>query len=74
MTLPIRTPIRLDQFLKLATSLGSGGAAKMLIQSGAVSVNGEPETRRRRQLEAGDRVEVELEGDREAFVVPGKSA
>lgn len=70
MTSPIRTPIRLDQFLKLATHLGSGGAAKMLIQSGAVKVNGEPETRRRRQLEAGDRVEVD--GEREVFIVAGE--
>lgn len=63
----ITTPIRLDQFLKIVTSAGSGGMAKMLIQEGAVLVNGQPETRRRRQLQAGDR--VELEG--ELFVVPG---
>lgn len=70
MLSPMRTPIRLDQFLKLATSLGSGGAAKMLIQSGAVRVNGEPETRRRRQLQGGDRVEIEMDETRESFVVP----
>lgn len=63
----IKTPIRLDQFLKIATNAGSGGMAKVLIQDGAVLVNGQPETRRRRQLQAGDR--VELEG--ELFVVPG---
>ena len=43
----------------------------MLIQSGAVRVNGEPETRRRRMLQSGDRLEVEVnEGEWESFVVP----
>jgi ribosome-associated protein len=32
----------------------SGGEAKALLASGAVSVNGEPETRRGRQLHPGD--------------------
>ena len=44
----------------------------MLIQSGAVRVNGEPETKRRRMLQGGDRLEVEIvEGEWEEFVVPG---
>ena len=60
--------IRLDQFLQLAQIVGSGGQAKHLIQNGEVTVNGEVETRRRRQLQPGDQVvvgdellEVELE-------------
>ncbi|MEO2021336.1 MAG: RNA-binding S4 domain-containing protein [Pirellulaceae bacterium] len=60
--------IRLDQFLQLAQIAGTGGQAKQLIQQGNVSVNGEIETRRRRQLRVGDQVavgdellEVELE-------------
>jgi len=50
--------IRLDQFLKLAGIAGTGGQAKLLIQAGEVNVNGEVETRRRRKLRAGDRVET----------------
>lgn len=64
--------IKLDQFLKLAQIVQSGGEAKQLIRSGLVSVNGEPETRRGRKLRQGDVVEfegdemeVEMEGDEE---------
>lgn len=51
-------PIRLDQFLKLANLVGSGGEAKILIQEGQVSVNEQTETRRGRKLQSGDRVSV----------------
>ena len=47
--------IRLDQFLKTC-GIETGGQAKLLIQGGEVLVNGEVETRRRRQLRAGDQV------------------
>ncbi len=53
--------IKLDQFLKLADVVQSGGEAKHLIQSGQVSVNGKVETRRGRKLHAGDVVTVEEE-------------
>lgn len=53
--------IRLDQFLKIVGVVGTGGQAKLLIQSGEVSVNGEVEIRRRRQLRDGD--EVLFEGE-----------
>lgn len=53
------TVIRLDDLLKVEGIAGTGGHAKMIIQSGHVTVNGQPETRRRRQLCAGDRVQVE---------------
>jgi ribosome-associated protein len=46
--------IRLGQFLKLANLVESGAEAKPLIVSGMVSVNGEVETRRGRQLAQGD--------------------
>lgn len=46
--------IRLDQFLKLCDCASTGGEAKLLIQSGEVTVNGELETRRRRKLVPGD--------------------
>lgn len=51
-------PLKLDQFLKWAGVTATGGQAKMLVQSGQVRVNGEVETRRGRELRAGDRVEV----------------
>jgi ribosome-associated protein len=46
--------IRLGQLLKLAGLAESGGDARALIEAGAVTVNGEVETRRGRQLHPGD--------------------
>lgn len=57
MTIPPGTT--LGQALKLADLVDTGGEAKVLVQAGDVSVNGEVETRRGRKLEAGDVVEVE---------------
>ena len=52
---PIRDEsIRLGQFLKLANMIDSGSDAKELMIQGAVTVNGEVETRRGRQLVPGD--------------------
>lgn len=51
-------PIRLGQFLKLANLVESGAEAKAPIADGMVSVNGEVETRRGRQLVVGDVVEL----------------
>lgn len=48
----------LGQALKMASLVGSGGEAKVLVQAGEVLVNGEVETRRGRKLEEGDVVEV----------------
>jgi len=50
--------IRLGQFLKLANLIESGAEAKEVIADGLVTVNGEVETRRGRQLTLGDVVEV----------------
>ena len=50
--------IRLGQFLKIADLVDTGGEGKILIASGDVTVNGEVETRRGRQLYPGDVVEV----------------
>jgi ribosome-associated protein len=56
---PIRDEsIRLGQLLKLADLADDGVAAKELIARGLVAVNGEVETRRGRQLLAGDTVTV----------------
>ena len=46
--------LRIDHFLKLSGIAGTGGQAKVLIQSGEVLVNGEVETKRRRKLVNGD--------------------
>ncbi|MEA2268762.1 MAG: ribosome-associated protein [Solirubrobacteraceae bacterium] len=52
---PIRDDtIRLGQALKLSGLADSGGEARSLVERGAVSVNGEVETRRGRQLHRGD--------------------
>ena len=58
--------IRLGQLLKLAGVIDSGSEAKVLLATDPVSVNGEPEARRGRQLHAGDRVQV---GDQELLVL-----
>ncbi len=50
--------ITLGQALKAAALVGTGGEAKVVIQSGEVLVNGEVETRRGRRLREGDVVEV----------------
>jgi len=61
---PAQTPpddadtLRLDDALKLAGIATTGGEAKMLIQSGAVRVNGDVETRRKRKLVEGDVIDV----------------
>lgn len=53
--------IKLDQFLKLAQIVMTGGQAKAIILEGLVKVNGEVELRRGRKLRHGDRVDVEGE-------------
>lgn len=51
--------IRLGQFLKLADAVEQGSDVKLLLGQDRVSVNGEVESRRGRQLSAGDIVTVE---------------
>lgn len=64
---PIREDvIRLGQFLKLAGLADSGSEAKALLQDGEVTVNGEAEERRGRQLRRGDVVAVSAEAARVA--------
>lgn len=50
--------IKLDQFLKLADVVMSGGEAKVLILSEDVIVNGEICTQRGRKIKKGDIVKV----------------
>ncbi len=49
--------IRLGQLLKLAGVVGAGAEVKDLLADGQITVNGEAETRRGRQLHVGDLVE-----------------
>ena len=58
--------IRLGQLLKLSDMADSGADARDLLLEGDVTVNGEPETRRGRQLHRGDVVAL---GDESAKVV-----
>jgi ribosome-associated protein len=53
--------ITLGQALKAANIVGTGGEAKVLIQTGEVRVNGKVETRRGLKLRGGDVIEVEDE-------------
>ncbi|NMB09512.1 MAG: S4 domain-containing protein YaaA [Tissierellia bacterium] len=53
--------IKLEQLLKLAGIVDSGGIAKMIIQDELIKVNGEIETRRGRKIYPDDKVEYEGE-------------
>ncbi len=50
--------IKLDQFLKLAAVVQTGGEAKMLINDGGVLVNGEECLMRGKKLRKDDTIEV----------------
>ncbi|GAB2910703.1 RNA-binding S4 domain-containing protein [Rheinheimera gaetbuli] len=49
--------VELYKILKFEGLLGSGGEAKAAIDAGLVKVNGEVETRKRRQINSGDIIE-----------------
>ena len=51
--------IQLDQFLKWAGVIASGGEVKPMLADGLIRRNGEKETARRRQLRPGDIIEIE---------------
>ncbi len=58
--------IQLDQFLKLAGAVETGGAVKPLLLDGRIFVNGVRETARRKKLFDGDVVLIKTDdGDRE---------
>lgn len=50
--------IQLDQFLKWARIVRTGGEAKLLIKSGKVLVNNQIETRRNKKLRENDTITV----------------
>ena len=53
--------IKLQDLLKLADAVPTGGAAKLVIQDGKVFVNGEVCTQRGKKLRPGDEVRLEAE-------------
>ena len=55
---PGEQTIRLGQLLKLVDAVPSGAQVKDVLTAGEVTVNGEPEERRGRQLRRGDVVAV----------------
>ena len=66
MSAPLQVPIRdesirLGQLLKLAGVVDDGAPAREVIERGLVTVNGEVDTRRGRQVRAGDVVTLEDE-------------
>jgi ribosome-associated protein len=62
--------IELHNLLKLLSITPSGGAAKMMVAEGTVTVDGEVETRKARKLRAGSVVRV---GDDEIRIVDDAS-
>lgn len=58
--------IDLLQLLKASGCAMTGGEAQHYVVSGMVSVNGEPESRKRRKLRAGD--SVQLADEIEVFI------
>ena len=49
-------PTELYKILKFENLVASGGEAKFVINSGEVRLNGEVETRKRKQIVAGDTI------------------
>lgn len=60
-----RQPIELFKILKFEGLASSGGQAKSMIADGLVKVNGNLETRKRKQMNDGDQIEFEDQ----AFVI-----
>ena len=67
----VRGRIRLGQFLKLAGLVEDGAEARIAVQCGDVTVNGETETRRGHVLADGDVVVVDLPTSAAGAVVEG---
>nr|WP_307992712.1 S4 domain-containing protein YaaA [uncultured Niameybacter sp.] len=51
--------IKLDQLMKYADMVQSGGEAKMLVAQGLVLVNGEICTQRGKKIRQGDKIEFD---------------
>lgn len=60
--------IKLEQFLKFANIAETGGMAKLMINDGIVTVNGEVCTMRGKKLYNNDMVAVNFEEETEEFL------
>lgn len=60
--------IKLEQFLKFANIAETGGMAKLMINDGIVTVNGETCTMRGKKLYNNDVVAVNFEEETEEFL------
>ena len=68
VAIEIDTPfIRLDALLKFAGAVETGGDAKLIIQEGRITVNGETCTMRGKKMRPGDRCCID--GETELVVV-----
>lgn len=54
-----REPVELFKLLKFEGLVATGGEAKIVIDEGLVTVNGQPEMRKRRKMMSGDVFEFE---------------
>ncbi|MBQ7515052.1 MAG: RNA-binding S4 domain-containing protein [Schwartzia sp.] len=64
--------IQLDQFLKLAGAVMTGGEVKGLVREGLVRLNGEVETARRRKIRSGDIVTIQEGKSGRSYQVAGE--
>lgn len=54
-----KSPVELFKILKFEGIASSGAEAKLIIEQGLVSVNGETETRKRRKIVGGDTIQLD---------------
>ena len=54
-----RSPVELYKILKFENIASSGGEAKCMIVDGFVQVNGTIETRKRKKITPGDRIQMD---------------
>ena len=73
LTVLVEGPITLGQFLKWSGLAGSGGEAKLLVETGAARLNGQVDRHRGRKLAQGDVVEVAGRARRVGFGREGLS-
>ena len=52
-----REPVELYKVLKFEGRVGSGGEEKLVVDNGLVRLNGEVETRKRKEVVSGDVIE-----------------
>ncbi|MCX4191479.1 RNA-binding S4 domain-containing protein [Methylophaga sp. OBS1] len=54
-----KSPVELYKILKFEGIAASGAEAKMMVEQGLVRVNNEAETRKRRKIIGGDRIQID---------------